>query len=97
VSIQSYYPMISSFGSNKSSFFEIVKSANEAFVVGGVRSKWEILFASDSLDVRSDGYSFDLSAYTGAGVMVVLNEGFEWDGWLLCSMKFCDGGHGGCC
>ena len=29
-------------------FFEVVKSADEAFGVGGVGGKWEVLFASNS-------------------------------------------------
>ena len=86
----------------KACFFEVIDGTNEAFVVGCVRSKWKILFASDSLTwwcwhFSSAGGDFKLSCYTGSRVMVILNKGFEWGGWLLCSMKFCDGSHGECC
>ena len=77
-------------------FFEVVKGADEALIVGGVRGKRKVLFASNSFGSgTSASGGFKLSGYTSGRVMVVLNEGFEWDRWLSCSMEFCDGSHGG--
>ena len=36
-----------------------------------------------------------LSGYTSGWVMVILSDGLERDWRLSCSVKFCDGGHGG--
>ena len=77
-------------------FFEVVKGADEALIVRGDRGKWNVLFASNDFGSgTSASGGFKLSGYTSGRVMVVLNEGFEWDRWLPCSMEFREGGHGG--
>ena len=74
----------------KAWFFEVVDGLDEAFVAGCIGSKWKVLFASDYFGgVTSAGGGFKLSGYAGNCVVMVLNEGFEWDWWLLCSLEFC--------
>ena len=77
-------------------FFEVLKSADLAFIAGGVMAKWKVLLASNSFgNGTSAGWCFNLSGYTSGRVMVVLNERFKGNRWLSCSMQFCDRGRGG--
>ena len=86
---------VKTFGFN-ACFFDVVKSADEAFIVGGVRGDRKILLASNGFGSgTSDGWCFKLSDYTSGQVMMVLNEVFEGNRWLSCSMEFCDSGHAG--
>ena len=77
-------------------FFEVVKSTDEAFSVRSIGGKWKVLFVGNDFGVGTGGDGcFKFSGYTSGRVMMVLNDRFEGDGWLSCSIEFCDGGHGG--
>ena len=65
-------------------------------VFGGVGSERKVLLAGNGSGVVVVGGDVKLSGYTSGRVMMKLSDGFERDWGLSCSMKFCDGGHGGC-